>query len=62
MLCMKVAYQTKQEASKDILQIKFDRRKFSKHQASAKDGRKSRAYECPRCGLWHITTIKHRKW
>ena len=55
--CQKVPYDSKQEAREDAREIKNGHRHFSRTANRArKGGRKLRAYECNRCGKWHLTT------
>jgi hypothetical protein len=54
--CAKVSYDSKASAKKDIVDIKIHQKFRSKKFAScSKTGKKLRAYECLRCGKWHIT-------
>lgn len=61
MTCQKVPYPDKSAAKAMIQEIRIHRRYRSKGPTSPKSGRRSRAYECPRCGEWHITTVPRRK-
>ena len=62
MQCNKISFISKDEAKSSIRQIEFDKLKYSKKNRSAKAGRKMRVYECKRCGQWHITTTKQKKY
>lgn len=61
-MCYKVGFRTKELALKNIEQIKFDRKKWSKSISNAKSGRKMHTYKCVYCGEWHLTTQKPRKY
>jgi hypothetical protein len=56
MTCNKIAYSTKADALADARLMRARNRHFSKQSDSHKTGKKHRAYECPLCGLWHLTT------
>lgn len=56
--CGKVGYESREAAKKDIRQIEFSNRHFSKRAPTRKKGKKKHAYLCPRCRKWHITSAK----
>ena len=59
--CAKVSYPTKKAAQKDIEFQKSQHIRFSKREKNSKAGKKHYAYECPRCGMWHLTTLKQSR-
>lgn len=62
MTCHKIPYESRAAAMEDARLMKHAKKWRSKWAASgAKNGRKLRAYNCPFCGLWHLTTQKPRK-
>ena len=60
--CSKVAYPSRSEAAKDADFILKSSRLGKGARKVDKDAKKLRPYECERCGHWHITTAKHKKW
>ena len=62
MSCNRIGFISKSEAKAYIKQVDFNKLKYSNKNRSAKAGRKMRVYECKRCGQWHITTTKPKKY
>jgi len=62
-VCSKVAYKDKAAAKQDIIDIKiYQKFRSKKHSKSKKAGQKLRAYECLRCGKWHLSVnVNYRK-
>lgn len=55
-MCQKVSFNSKQEASIRIAEIK--------QEDSEKNKKPRRSYKCPECGMWHLTswTIPKKKY
>lgn len=58
-ICNKIPYPSKKEALKDAKRIKADTRHF-RNKSLKKDNKKFRAYCCPRCQLWHLTSRRQK--
>ena len=59
--CTKVSFSNKAEALEEIKHQHNQGIRFSKRKNSSKSNKKYRAYECPRCGKWHLTTKKQKR-
>ena len=62
MQCNKIGFISKSEAKAYIKQVEFNRTRYSNQNKTAKSGRKMNVYECKRCGQWHLTTVKPKKY
>jgi hypothetical protein len=61
MSCNKISYSTKADALADARLMRARNRHFSKQSDSHKTGKKHRAYECPLCDKWHLTTQNQKQ-
>ena len=61
MACNKTSYSSKRAATEDARIIKSRQRHFSGQAKSKKSNMKLRAYLCPKCGKWHLTSMKKRR-
>lgn len=60
--CYKIPFETKASARQGIKEIAATRHKWGKaSKKHPKSGKKQYPYECPFCGLWHLTGIKQKK-
>lgn len=62
MSCSKMTFMSKKLAIAEINLQKAARNRFSRRAGTSKNNKKIYTYECHRCGLWHLTTQKKRKY
>lgn len=59
-LCQKISFPSKQAAKTEAKRINVCNKHYRCAQG-AKNNKKIRAYECPICLKWHLTTLKPEK-
>ena len=59
-MCNKIGYPDKKAAMDDIRYITIQNRFLSKKASTHRKSGKYRAYRCPHCDKWHLTTQKPR--
>lgn len=60
-MCNKVTYNSKNEALKDAKLLYSNMKHFSKRKGNH-PVKRMKPYECKRCGKWHLTSKKKRKY
>jgi len=64
MKCSKIPYATRAAARQAIKDVKIAERKWHNHQtarSALKTTRRMRLYLCPRCELFHLTTMAKKR-
>ena len=61
MSCSKMSFPTKADALVEIKFIQAHQIRFGKKYQRDKSGKALKAYQCPRCGTWHLTTAKQKR-
>lgn len=56
-MCNKVSYVSKTDALKDAIYIRVNNRRYKNKRATPDKSSKLRAYLCPMCESWHLTSL-----
>lgn len=59
--CSKISYPSRADALQGAEDIRRTKLHFAKRCARLDSYKKFKAYQCPRCGQWHLTTQKQYK-